>query len=83
MPGMLEGSIAVITGGSTGIGLATARCFAAEGARVFVIGRRAAELANAVAGMGASATGIQASSSDLGGAPDMTATIRPRPRGAP
>jgi NAD(P)-dependent dehydrogenase (short-subunit alcohol dehydrogenase family) len=65
MPNMLEGKIAVVTGGSTGIGLATARCFAAEGARVFVTGRRAAELADAVAEIGPSATGIQANSSSL------------------
>ena len=65
MPGMLEGKIAVVTGGSTGIGLASARCFAAEGARVFVTGRRAAELAKAVAEIGPNATGIQANSSSL------------------
>ncbi|MFC7477761.1 SDR family oxidoreductase [Dankookia sp. GCM10030260] len=65
MPGMLEGKIAVVTGGSTGIGLATVRCFAAEGARVFVTGRRAAELAKAAAEIGPKATGIQANSSNL------------------
>jgi NAD(P)-dependent dehydrogenase (short-subunit alcohol dehydrogenase family) len=40
----LEGKIAVVTGGTTGIGLATAKRFATEGARVFVTGRRQAEL---------------------------------------
>ena len=65
MPGMIEGKIAVVTGGSTGIGLATARCFAAEGARVFITGRRAAELAKAAAEIGPNATGIQANSSSL------------------
>ena len=65
MPGMLKGKIAVVTGGSTGIGLATARCFAAEGARVFVTGRRSAELAKAAAEIGPNATGIQANSSSL------------------
>ena len=65
MPGTLAGKIAIVTGGSTGIGLATARCFAAEGARVFVTGRRAAELAGAVAAIGPNATGIQANSSSL------------------
>ncbi len=40
----LEGQIAVVTGGTTGIGLATAKRFATEGARVFVTGRRQAEL---------------------------------------
>lgn len=65
MPGTLEGKIAVVTGGSTGIGLATTRCFAAEGARVFVTGRRVAELASAVEKIGPNATGIQANSSSL------------------
>jgi len=42
----LEGKIAVITGGSARIGLGTAKRFAAEGARVFITGRRQAELDN-------------------------------------
>jgi NAD(P)-dependent dehydrogenase (short-subunit alcohol dehydrogenase family) len=40
----LEGKIAVITGGNSGIGLATARRFVAEGAYVFITGRRQSEL---------------------------------------
>lgn len=63
--GRLAGKVAVVTGGSTGIGLATARCFAAEGARVFVTGRREAELATAIAAIGGDATAIRADSSDL------------------
>jgi NAD(P)-dependent dehydrogenase (short-subunit alcohol dehydrogenase family) len=61
----LEGKIAVVTGGSTGIGLATAKLFAAEGAYVYVTGRRKAELDAAVAAIGVNATGIQADSSKL------------------
>jgi NAD(P)-dependent dehydrogenase (short-subunit alcohol dehydrogenase family) len=55
--GLLEGKIAVVTGGSTGIGLAAARRIAAEGAHVFVTGRREEELAKAVAAIG-DATGV-------------------------
>jgi NAD(P)-dependent dehydrogenase (short-subunit alcohol dehydrogenase family) len=61
----LEGKIAVVTGGSTGIGLATAKAFAAEGAHVFVTGHRKAELDAAIAAIGDNATGIQADSSKL------------------
>ncbi len=45
--GRLEGQVAVVTGGSSGIGLATARRFVEEGARVFVTGRRPEEPAAA------------------------------------
>ena len=55
----LEGKIAVVTGGSSGIGLATARLFAQEGARVYIAGRRKDELAAAVKEIGQGARGIQ------------------------
>jgi NAD(P)-dependent dehydrogenase (short-subunit alcohol dehydrogenase family) len=48
----LEGKVAVVTGGSSGIGLATARRFVAEGAHVFITGRRQAELDEAVRQIG-------------------------------
>ncbi|MFC5061870.1 SDR family NAD(P)-dependent oxidoreductase [Actinomycetospora atypica] len=50
--GLLEGRTAVVTGGSTGIGLAAAQRLAAEGAHVFVVGRREPELEKAVAAIG-------------------------------
>jgi len=59
----LEGKVAVVTGGTSGIGLATAKVFAAEGAQVLVTGRRKAELDAAIAAIGTNATGIQADSS--------------------
>src|SRR5580693_6421368 len=61
----LEGQIAVVTGGTAGIGLATAKRFATEGARVFVTGRRQVELDAAVAAIGPRATGVQADSANL------------------
>ena len=51
--GKLEGKIALVTGGNSGIGLATAKRFVSEGAYVFVTGRRDTELAAAVKEMGA------------------------------
>ncbi|MFJ3486860.1 SDR family NAD(P)-dependent oxidoreductase [Pseudomonas sp. NPDC090202] len=60
----LEGKIAVVTGGTTGIGLATAQRFVAEGAHVYITGRRQAELDAAVAKLG-NATGVQVDSSKL------------------
>ncbi|QYN18079.1 SDR family NAD(P)-dependent oxidoreductase [Amycolatopsis sp. DSM 110486] len=61
----LQGKTAVVTGGSSGIGLATARRFADEGARVFVTGRRKDVLDAAVAEIGGDVTGVQVDSSDL------------------
>src|SRR5882762_3685250 len=61
----LEGKVAVITGGNSGIGLATAQLFAAEGAQVFITGRRQNELDAAVKLIGSNAVGIQGDVSNL------------------
>jgi NAD(P)-dependent dehydrogenase (short-subunit alcohol dehydrogenase family) len=61
----LNGKIALVTGGTTGIGLATAQELVAQGARVFITSRRQTELDAAVAVIGPAATGIQADASVL------------------
>ncbi|MFJ1253783.1 SDR family NAD(P)-dependent oxidoreductase [Cupriavidus sp. CuC1] len=57
--GKLQGKVAVITGGSSGIGFAAAKLFVAEGAYVFITGRRQEELDEAVRAIGDNVTGIQ------------------------
>ena len=64
--GKLEGKIALVTGGTSGIGLATAKEFMTEGAYVFITGRRAPELAAAVKEIGSNVIGIQGDASNLG-----------------
>ncbi len=66
MSKQLDGKIALVTGGTSGIGLATAQVLAAQGAQVFITGRRQAELDAAVDAIGAAATGIRADASKLG-----------------
>jgi NAD(P)-dependent dehydrogenase (short-subunit alcohol dehydrogenase family) len=63
--GKVEGKIALITGGNSGIGLATAKQFVDEGAYVFITGRREPELARAVKEIGRNVTGVQGDVSNL------------------
>jgi NAD(P)-dependent dehydrogenase (short-subunit alcohol dehydrogenase family) len=62
----LSGKITLITGGSSGIGLATAKSFASEGAQVIITGRREKELSAAVAELNGAAMGIPGDASQLG-----------------
>jgi len=63
--GRLEGKIAVITGANSGIGLASAKRFVAEGAHVYITGRRREELDKAVQAIGAGVTAVQGDVSHL------------------
>ena len=74
--GKLEGKIALITGGNSGIGLATAKQFVNEGAYVFITGRRDPELAAAVKEIGRNATAIQGDVSNLGDLDRIFAQIK-------
>jgi NAD(P)-dependent dehydrogenase (short-subunit alcohol dehydrogenase family) len=65
MMGKLQGKVAIITGATEGIGLATARLFVREGAYVFITGRRQKELDEAVKTIGSNATGVQGDVSNL------------------
>jgi NAD(P)-dependent dehydrogenase (short-subunit alcohol dehydrogenase family) len=72
----LEGKVAIITGGNSGIGFATARRFVAEGAHVFITGRRQAELDEAVAQIGKHVTGVQGDVSNLADLDRLFATVK-------
>src|SRR2546425_12294637 len=71
--GKLEGRIALVTGGNSGIGLATAKQFVNEGAYVFITGRR--DLAAAVKEIGSNVTGVQGDVSNLGNLDRLFAQI--------
>jgi len=72
----LEGKVAVITGGSTGIGLATAKRFVAEGAYVFITGRRQAELDAAVKEIGRNVSAVQGNVANQADLDRLYATVK-------
>jgi len=76
MTSKLAAKIAVVTGGSAGIGLGIAKCFAQEGARVFITGRRQSELDKAIASIGGNAAAIQGDASNLAGLDRIYAAIK-------
>ena len=71
----LEGKVALVTGGTSGIGLATAKRFVAEGAYVFITGRRQTELDAAVKAIGENITGVQSDASKMEDLDRLFATI--------
>jgi NAD(P)-dependent dehydrogenase (short-subunit alcohol dehydrogenase family) len=74
--GKLEGKVAVITGGSSGIGLATAQRFVAEGAHVFITGRRQNELEAAVKLIGKNVTSVQGDVANLADLDRLYAAVK-------
>ena len=72
----LEGKIALVTGGNSGIGLATAKRFVNEGAYVFITSRRDRELAAAVKEIGSNVAGVQGDVSNLGDLDRLFAQIK-------
>ncbi len=78
MSGTLDGKVAVVTGGTSGIGLAIARRFVAEGARVFVTGRRQAQVDAAAADLGPRAVGVRADVAVLSDLDGLYEVVRER-----
>jgi NAD(P)-dependent dehydrogenase (short-subunit alcohol dehydrogenase family) len=74
--GKLEGKIAVITAGTSGMALATAKLFVEEGAYVFITGRRQEQLDKAVKEIGKNVTGVQGDASSLADLDRLYATVK-------
>ena len=78
--GKHEGKVAVVTGGTSGIGLATAQRLANEGAYVFITGRRQSELDAAVKQIGRNVTGVQGDVAKLADLDRLYATVKKEKR---
>jgi len=74
--GKLEGKVAVITGATSGMGLATAKLFVSEGAYVFITGRRQEQLDKAVNEIGRNVTGVQGDAANLADLDRLYATVK-------
>jgi NAD(P)-dependent dehydrogenase (short-subunit alcohol dehydrogenase family) len=78
--GKLQGKVAVITGGTAGIGLATAKLFVAEGAYVFITGRRQKQLDDAVKAIGGTVSGVQGDVAELADLDRLYETVKAKGR---
>jgi NAD(P)-dependent dehydrogenase (short-subunit alcohol dehydrogenase family) len=76
----LQGKVTVITGGTTGIGLATAKLFVSQGAYVFITGRRQKELDEAVNAIGSNVTGVQGDVANLTDLDRLYETVKTKGR---
>ncbi|MFG2629394.1 glucose 1-dehydrogenase [Streptomyces sp. NPDC048473] len=74
--GKLQGKVAIITGGTTGIGLATAKLFVREGAYVFITGRRQKELDEGVQAIGGNVSGVQGDVAELADLDRLYETVK-------
>ena len=79
--GKLQGNLAVVTGGTTGIGFATAKRFVDEGAFVFITGRRQKELDEAVKAIGSNVIGVRGDVSRLQDLDRLYETVKAKGKG--
>ncbi|HET6176657.1 MAG TPA: SDR family NAD(P)-dependent oxidoreductase, partial [Candidatus Sulfotelmatobacter sp.] len=76
----LEGKVAVITGATSGMALATAKLFVEEGAHVFITGRRQQQLDEAVKAIGNNVTGVQGDAGKLADLDRLYETVKAKKR---